>query len=74
MKVINEVKKRVERYVQDKGEKDVYATTVCQAKPNIKLLFPTAMNSSFEKHMGPCLGISCSPYVKRLLLSCSSDG
>ena len=24
--------------------------------------------------MGPCLGVSCSPYVKRLLLTCSSDG
>ena len=44
------------------------------AKPNIKLLFPTAMNASFEKHMGPCLGISCSPFVKRLFLTCSSDG
>ena len=32
------------------------------------------MNASFEKHMGPCLGISCSPFVKRLFLTCSSDG
>ena len=24
--------------------------------------------------MGPCLGISCSPFVKRLFLTCSSDG
>ena len=69
-----EVKKRVERHVQDKGEKDVYAPTVYQAKPNIKLLFPTAMNASYEKHMGPCLGVACSPFVKRLFLSCSSDG
>ena len=69
-----EVKKRVERYVQDKGERDVYAPTVYLAKPNIKLLFPTAMNASYEKHLGPCLGISCSPFVKRLLLTCSSDG
>ena len=32
------------------------------------------MNASYEKHLGPCLGISCSPFVKRLFLSCSSDG
>ena len=73
-KFIMEVKKRVERYVQDAGQKDVYAPTVYQAKPQIKLLFPTAMNAKFEKHMGPCLGISCSPFVKRLFLTCSSDG
>lgn len=73
-KVIMEVKKRVERYVQDKGERDVYAPTVYQAKPNIKLLFPNAVNANYEKHMGPCLAIACSPFVKRLFLSCSSDG
>ena len=73
-KVIMEVKKRVERYVQDMGVRDVYAPTVYQAKPNIKLLFPTAMNAKYDHHFGPCTGISCSPFVKRLFLSCSSDG
>jgi len=32
------------------------------------------MSGSYEKHMGPCLGVSCSPFVKRLFLTCSSDG
>ena len=73
-KVILEVKKRVERYVQDSGQRDVYAPTVYLAKPAIKLLFPNAVNANYEKHLGPCVSISCSPFVKRLFLSCSSDG
>ena len=73
-RVINEVKKKVERYVQDSGQRDVYAPTVYHAKPNIKFMFPNAVNANYEKHLGPCLSISCSPFVKRLFLSCSTDG
>ena len=73
-KVVLEVKKRVERYVLDKGERDVYAPTVFHAKPDIKLLFPMPQNTNYEKHMGPVTGVACSPYLKRLFLSCSSDG
>ena len=72
--MILEVKKRVERFVQDSGQRDVYAPTVYLAKPNIKLLFPNAVNANFEKHLGPCASISCSPFLKRLFLSCSTDG
>ena len=35
-KSIMEVKKKVERYVLDKGEKDVWAPTIFAAKPDIK--------------------------------------
>jgi len=73
-KVVIDVKKRVERYVQDSGKRDVYAPTVYLAKPPIKLLFPNAVNANYEKHLGPCVSISCSPFIKRLFLSCSSDG
>jgi len=73
-KVVMEVKRRVERYVKDKGEKDVWAPTVYQSKPDVKLLFPIPFNANYEKHMGPVLGISCSPFIKRLFLSCSTDG
>ena len=73
-KVVIDVKKRVERYVQDSGKRDVYAPTVYMAKPPIKLLFPNAVNANYEKHLGPCVSISCSPFIKRLFLSCSSDG
>lgn len=73
-KSILEVKKRVERYVMDKGEKDVWAPTVFHAKPDIRLLFPVPFNANYEKHMGPVTGIACSPFLKRVFLSCSTDG
>ena len=70
-----DVKKKVERYVLDKGgEKDIWAPTVYNAKPDVKLLFPIPFNANYEKHLGPVLGLSSSPFVKRLFLSCSSDG
>lgn len=71
---MNEVKKRVERYAQDKGENEVHATTIFNAKPDIKLLFPSPFTSNYEKHMGPVTGVNCSPFLKRLFLSCSVDG
>ena len=73
-KNVVEIKKRVERYVQDKGERDVWAHTVYAAKPDIKLLFPIAFNANYEKHLGPVSSIACSPFQKRIFLSCSTDG
>jgi WD40 repeat protein len=70
-----EVKKRVERYVLDKGgDKDIWAPTVYSAKPDIKMLYSVPFNANYERHLGPVLGVSCSPFVKRLFLTCSSDG
>ena len=73
-KAIMEVKKRVERYVMDKGEKEVWAPTIYSAKPEIKMLYSVPFNANYEKHLGPVSAISASPFVKRLFLSCSSDG
>jgi WD40 repeat protein len=73
-KAIVEVKKKVERYVLDKGEKDVWAPTVYHAKPDLKLLFSIPFNANYEKHLGPVSGMNCSPFVKRLFLSSSTDG
>ncbi len=69
-----EIKKKVERYILDKGEKDIWAPTIYYAKVDIKLLFSIPFNANYEKHVGPVLGIDCSPFIKRLFLSCSSDG
>lgn len=69
-----EVKKKVERYVMDKGEKDIWAPTVYSAKPDLKLIFSVPFNANYEKHNGPVTGCSSSPFIKRLFLSCSSDG
>ena len=74
-KAIMDVKKRVERYVLDKGgEKDIWAPTVYHAKPDVKMIFSVPFNANFERHLGPVLGLASSPFVKRLFLSCSSDG
>jgi WD40 repeat protein len=70
-----DVKKKVERYILDKGgEKDIWAPTVYHAKPDVKMIFSVPFNANYEKHLGPVLGLSSSPFVKRLFLSCSSDG
>jgi WD40 repeat protein len=73
-KSIMDVKKKVERYMMDKGEKDVWAPTIYNAKPDLKHIFSIPFNANYERHMGPVLGITCSPFIKRLFLSCSSDG
>jgi len=74
-KAIMEVKKKVERYMLDRGtEKDIWAPTVYSAKPDIKMIFTVPFNANYERHLGPVLGLSCSSFVKRLFLSCSSDG
>ena len=38
------------------------------------MLFTVPFNANYEKHMGPVTGVASSPFVKRLFLSCSSDG
>ena len=70
-----DVKKKVERYILDRGqEKDIWAPTVYQAKPDVKMIFSVPFNANYEKHLGTVLGIASSPFNKRLFLSCSSDG
>ena len=74
-KAIMDVKKKVERYVLDKGnDKDIWAPTVYSAKPDVKMIYSVPFNANYERHLGPVLGVSCSPFVKRLFLTCSSDG
>ncbi len=74
-KVIMDVKKKVERYMLDKGtEKDIWAPTIYNAKPDVKLIFTVPFNANYEKHLGPVSGLTSSPFLKRMFLSCSSDG
>lgn len=73
-KAINEVKKKIERYCQDKGDREVTVASVFSAKPDIKLLYPSPFTSNYEKHLGTVTGVSCSPFIKRLFLTCSVDG
>ena len=54
---MNEVKKKIERYAQDKGQKEVDAQTVFNAKPDIKLLYPSPFTANYEKHMGPVTSV-----------------
>ena len=57
-KSIMEVKRKVERYVQDKGDREVWASAVYAAKIDIKILFPIPSNTQFERHMGLVTGMS----------------
>ena len=76
VKAMNEVKKKVERYAADRGgaKEVITAETVFSAKPDIKLLFPSPFTGNFERHNGPVTGVVCSPFLKRLFLTCSADG
>lgn len=74
VKAMNEVKKKVERYAQDRGNRDVTAETVFSAKPDIKLLYPSPFTANYERHNGLVSGVNCSPFLKRLFLTCSVDG
>jgi WD40 repeat protein len=38
------------------------------------MIFSVPFNANYDKHLGPVLGIASSPFIKRLFLSCSSDG
>ena len=50
-KAIMEVKKKVERYILDRGaEKDIWAPTVYSAKPDVKMIFTVPFNANYEKH------------------------
>ena len=71
---MNDVKKRVERYALDRGNKEVVAETVFSAKPDIDKLYPQPFNANYERHLGPVTGLNCSPFLKRLFLTCSVDG
>jgi WD40 repeat protein len=74
IKGVNEVRKRVERYAQDKGENEIQVQTIFNAKPDIKLLFPSPFTANYERHMGPVTSCHFSPFLKRLFLTCSIDG
>lgn len=52
------VKQDVERYCMDRSIKEVEAVHIFNAKPDIKLLFSIPFNLSYEKHFGPCQGVS----------------
>jgi WD40 repeat protein len=73
-KSMAEVKKRVERYAQDRGDREIQVETVFNAKPDIKVLYPSTITSNFERHAGLVTGCHCSPFNKRLFLTCSVDG
>lgn len=64
----------MERYVLDKGERDVWAPTVYHAKPDVKMIFTVPFNSNYERHLGPVTSISPSPFIKRIFLTASTDG
>jgi dynein intermediate chain 1 len=54
--------------------REVQVQTIFDAKPDIKLLFPSPFTANYEKHLGVVTGVNCSPFLKRLFLTCSVDG
>jgi WD40 repeat protein len=71
---MEQVKQEVERYCMDRGYKEVEPVHIFNAKPDIKVLYSIPFNLSYEKQYGPNQSISCSPFHRKLFLSCSIDG
>lgn len=71
---MEKVKQEVERYCMDRSIKEVEAVHIFNAKPEIKFIFSVPFNLSYEKQFGPCQAISCSPFHRKIFISCSIDG
>lgn len=69
-----EVKKVVERFAQDKGDRDIWAPLVFHAKPDIKHIFSNPFNANYEKNLASVTACCNSPFVKRVFLTSSLDG
>ena len=69
-----QIKQDVERYCMDRGFKEVEPIHIFNAKPDIKQLYSVPFNFNYEKQYGPNQAISCSPFIRKLFLSCSIDG
>jgi WD40 repeat protein len=57
--------------------RQVYANHIFAAKPPIQMIYPPFIDRqaiNYDKHFGPVLGVSASPFNKRLFLTCSTDG
>mmetsp|Transcript_30586 Transcript_30586/g.30073 ORF Transcript_30586/g.30073 Transcript_30586/m.30073 type:complete len:184 (+) Transcript_30586:1334-1885(+) len=58
----------------DRGYKEVNPIHIFNAKPEMKLLYTVPFNFNYEKQYGPNQAVSCSPFIRKLFLSCSIDG
>ena len=57
--------------------RQVFVTNIFGSKPPIHSIYPPFSSKQvmiFEKHYGPVLTISTSPFNKRIFLTGSSDG
>ena len=71
---LDQVRKDVERYCLDRGFKEVEPIHIFNSKPDMKLLYSIPFNFNYEKQYGPNQAISCSPFIRKIFLSCSIDG
>lgn len=72
---LEKMKQEIERYCMDRQHKEVDAVHIFNAKPDMKVLYSIPCTMAYEKQQyGPCQAISCSPFHRKLFLSCSIDG
>ena len=77
-RVTQKVKDIVDQYMLMRPHpRQVYANHIFSSKPPLQMLYPPftgRQSTQYDKHHGPVLGISASPFNKRLFLTCSADG
>lgn len=71
---LQQVLQEVERYCMDRSHKEVEPVHIFNAKPDIKILYSIPFSLNYEKQYGPNQAISCSPFQRKIFLSCSIDG
>lgn len=77
-KVTQKVKDHVDSYMLMRpAPRQVFANHIFSSKPPLHMLYPPLtgrQSMQYDKHYGPVLGVSTSPFNKRLFLTCSTDG
>lgn len=69
-----EVRRRVEKVAKENNVNEVRLSTVFAAKPDVKQVFPSAVDFLYESHTGPVHGLECSPFHRHVFSSCGADG
>lgn len=73
-KFLPEIKAYVDEYCKRRSISEVSVKQIILAKPDIRKLYINPISFAYEAHYGTVFGISSSPFLKNLFLTCSMDG
>ena len=74
------VRKHVEDYhrstggASGKGNKEILPEDVVASLPPKHIIFPSAVDVTYDAHTGPVHAVACSPFSRNVFLTCGADG